>query len=141
MTNFPSFVNEFFHFCDIHDENLIEGIREHYEKKNKNYSFKSHSSVLSLSQLKSNISKFSQEDLIKFINFIVYIISNNDLIIRINILKVDDENIVSEFIYKNNDYRIDINIKQLISFLIRILIVMLIFLFNLNNSYKIHKIY
>jgi hypothetical protein len=29
---------------------------------------------------------------------------------------VDDENIVSEFIYKNNDYRIDINIKQLISF-------------------------
>ena len=116
MTNFPSFVNEFFHFCDIHDENLIEGIREHYEKKNKNYSFKSHSSVLSLSQLKSNISKFSQEDLIKFINFIVYIISNNDLIIRINILKVDDENIVSEFIYKNNDYRIDINIKQLISF-------------------------
>ena len=116
MTNFPSFVNEFFHFCDIHDENLIEGIREHKKKKNKNYSFKSHSSVLSLSQLKSNISKFSQEDLIKFINFIVYIISNNDLIIRINILKVDDENIVSEFIYKNNDYRIDINIKQLISF-------------------------
>jgi hypothetical protein len=117
MTNYPHFVNDFLHFCEITDEKLIDGIRMHYEKKNSNYSFKSTSSVLSLSQLKSNNSKFNKSDVNKIIDFIVNIISNNELKIRTTILKIDEENIECEFNYQNNNYLINIALEKLFLFM------------------------
>ena len=117
MTNYPHFVNDFLHFCEITDEKLIDGIRMHYEKKNSNYSFKSTSSVLSLSQLKSNNSKFNKSDVNKIIDFIVNIISNNELKIRTTILKIDEENIECKFNYQNNNYLINIALEKLFLFM------------------------
>ena len=117
MTNYPHFVNDFLHFCEITDEKLIEGVRIHYEKKNSNYSFKSTSSVLSLSHLKSNNSKFNKNDITKIINFIVHIISNNELKIKVTVLKIDEEKIECEFSYQNNNYLINITLESLFSFM------------------------
>ena len=117
MTNYPHFVNDFLHFCEITDQKLIDGIRIHYEKKNSNYSFKSTSSIFSLSHLKSLNSKFNKSDLIKIINFIVNVISNNELKIRINIIKINEEIIECEFNYENNNYLINISLEDLFSFM------------------------
>ena len=117
MTNYPHFVNDFLHFCEITDQKLIDGIRIHYEKKNSNYSFKSTSSIFSLSHLKSLNSKFNKSDLIRIINFIVNVISNNELKIRINIIKINEEIIECEFNYENNNYLINISLEDLFSFM------------------------